>query len=314
MLNKAHLLAVGLSIAASLAGNAGCGKQETVKPVVESKKDADVAKGEPSPKLPDTLPQPPNLHKFEMPPLPSVLGQSPSDKKPAAQEKKPIVVTARKDRARPTETVALAAQAFAMEISKSADDAARKYENAFVELTGTVRTVGSRDRDCYITLDAGPESLGIMCWLAKESEPWAKISKGQKVKLRGQWPDLFVQPSLEACELVELGANPAIEMTAESLAADFVKSKEAIRAKYHEKPLIVTGMVVSMTRNELGAVRLFLKGAGEMRVDCGFNANDRAEAEAQPTGKTIRVVGEISSFESSDAPALRGCRVITQKQ
>jgi hypothetical protein len=72
-------------------------------------------------------------------------------------------------------------------------------------------------------------------------------------------------------------------------------------------------MVVSMTRNELGAVRLFLKGAGEMRVDCGFNANDRAEAEAQPVGKTIRLVGEFSSFESGEAPALRGCRVITNK-
>jgi hypothetical protein len=56
-----------------------------------------------------------------------------------------------------------------------------------------------------------------------------------------------------------------------------------------------------------------LKGAGEVRVDCGFNAADRAEAFALKTGAPVRLVGEFSLFESNDGPALRGCRVITTK-
>ena len=36
----------------------------------------------------------------------------------------------------------------------------------------------THDGEPFVTLDAGPESLGVKCVLAKEKEPWAKISTG----------------------------------------------------------------------------------------------------------------------------------------
>ena len=273
---------------------AGCGKQDAPKPVaVAPNKEGGAEPG-------------------KLPPLPNI------GMLPVTPEKKPdvpkAIVVARKDRAKPTETMPLTAEAFGREINKSADDAARKFENVYVELTGVVRAVGSRDKEGFVTLDAGAESLGIVCYLGSEKEPWAKISRGQKIKLRGQWPDIWVQPSLEACELVDIGVNPALELKAEALAEEFAKGKDAVRAKYQEKPLIVTGIVVHTAKNELGAVRLFLKGAGDIRVDCGFNALDQAEAAAQMIGATVRLTGEFSAFESTEAPALRGCRVIIEKK
>ncbi|GEM_PF-6987933 len=289
-MTRFYCLMLAIALTAPLGG-AGCGKQDAPKPVaVAPSKDH-------------------GAEPAKLPPLPVA---TPLDaKKPDVPK---VVVVARKDRAKPTETMTLTAEAFGGEIRKSADDAARKFENVYVELTGVVRAVGSRDKEGFVTLDAGAESLGIVCFLGSEKEPWAKISRGQKIKLRGQWPDIWVQPSLEACELVDLGTNPAQELKAEALADEFAKGKDAARAKYQEKPLIVTGIVVHAAKNELGAVRLFLKGAGDTRVDCGFNAIDQAEAGTQMIGATVRLTGEFSAFESTEAPALRGCRVITEKK
>lgn len=289
----------------------GCGKQETPKTTVaEAKKD-----GEPAPKVAqtekDSLPPP-------MFPPPPVFPPPPNGEKakeaPAVAKPKPPPVVVKKERVKPTDTVSLTAEAFGGEFRKNVDAAARKFESVFVELTGTVSNVGSRGQEPFVTLDAGPESLSILCLLAQEKEPWAKISKGQKIKVRGQWPDFSVQPTLEQCVLVEVGTNPAKELKAEDLAAEFAKNKDAVRKQYADKPLIVTGVIVdAKPRNDLGAVSVYLKGASEVRVDCGFNAGDRAEAFALKRGKPVRLVGEFSLFESNDSPALRGCRVITTK-
>ena len=291
------------AIAILLAAAApGCGKQEASKPVAaaHNKDDGQSSKDGDKP-----APVAGGSDKLVVPPL--VLPQ---------ETPKPIVAKptaiAKKERVKPTGTVALTAEAFGAEIRKSADDAAKKFEPVFVELTGIVRTVGAHEKEAYVTLDAGPESLGIKCVLATEKEPWAKISRGSKIKLRGQWPDILVQPSLEACELIEVGPNPAQELKAEALADEFAKNKDATRKKYDEKPLIVTGVIIDAQKRGLGAVSLLLKGAGELRVDCGFNAGDSAEAKAQMRGQTVRIAGEFAAFESSDVPALRGCRVITK--
>jgi putative nucleic acid binding protein len=245
---------------------------------------------------------------------PTTTEKSPLEVKPPPPvAAKPVSAApvAKKERRAPTETVALAADVFAAEIRKNPADAARKFEPALIELSGVVRAVGARDQQSYVTLDAGPESLGVLCVLRNENEPWAKISKGQKIKLRGRWPEAYSQPGLEACDLVETGPSLALEVKTEALAEEFVKNRDAAKAKYQDKPLIVTGVIVHATKNDLGAVRLFLQGAGEVRVDCGFDAPDRAEAESLPLGQPVRLAGEFSAFESLQGPALRGCRVIT---
>ncbi|MCI0684771.1 MAG: OB-fold putative lipoprotein [Gemmataceae bacterium] len=289
----------------------GCGRQDAPNTTVAAaKKDGDASpKADKAP-----LPPPPGLTPQVFPPPPHYDIPTAKTKQPAVTKPKVPVVPVKKTRVKPTATVSLTAEAFGGEIQKDAEAAERKYESVFVELTGTVNNVGSRDREPFVTLDAGPESLSILCLLAQEKEPWAKISKGQKIKVRGQWPDVSVQPTLEACVLVDLGANPAKEINAETLAAEFAKNKDGVRKQYADKPLIVTGVIdTARPRNDLGAVSVYLKGAGAVVVDCGFNAVDRAEAFALKRGDAVRVVGEFSLFESSDGPALRGCRVITTK-
>jgi tRNA_anti-like len=290
-----------LLLAPLIAAVPGCGKQEASKPAAENKNDAASPKTASSDGAPPRLPPPPDLVMPQVPePKPIV---------PA----KPAGLVKKKDRTKATESVALTAEAFAAEIRKSPDAAAKKFEPVWIELSGVVRAVGSRDKEPYVTLDTGAELFGIVCVLAQDKEPWAKISKGQKVKVRGRWTDEAVSPGLDECTLIELGTNPAQQIAAEALADEFAKNKAAARTKYQDKPLVVTGVIVDAKPNELGAIRVFLKGAGETRVDCGFNAADAAEAKALLAGQCVRVVGEFSMFESNDAPALRGCRVITMK-
>lgn len=296
-----HGMIACLLMASLIAAVPGCGKQEASKPAAEKKGDAAPAKTASSDGAPPRLPPPPDLVMPQVPePKPIV---------PA----KPAGLVKKKDRTKATESVALTAEAFAAEIRKSSDAAAKKFEPVWIELSGVVRAVGSRDKEPYVTLDTGAELFGIVCVLAQEKEPWAKISKGQKVKVRGRWTDEAVSPGLDECTLIEFGTNPAQQIAAEALADEFAKNKAATRTKYQDKPLIVTGVIVDAKPNELGAIRVFLKGVGETRVDCGFNTADAAEAKALLAGQSVRVVGEFSVFESNDAPALRGCRVITTK-
>ncbi|MCS7045918.1 MAG: OB-fold putative lipoprotein [Gemmataceae bacterium] len=131
------------------------------------------------------------------------------------------------------------------------------------------------------------------------------------MKVRGVWPEWSDEHRLDECELLETGPNPAVEIAAEALAEQFAKNKEATRAKFQDRFLLVTGILVDREVNETGAVRLWLKGAGDLRVDCGFDAPDRSEAERPPLGSGVRLVGEFSLLESHSAPALRGCRLIT---
>jgi len=303
----------GLSLAAlSLVSAAGCGKQDAPKATGAVKKEGETpSKATQAEKDTVPLPPPPNF-----PPLPKVELPKETDKgkDPVVVKPKPPPVVVKKERVKPTDSVALTAEAFGGEFKKDAEAAAKKFEAVFVELTGVVNSVGSRGKEPFVTLDAGPESLSILCLLAQEKEPWAKISKGQKIKIRGQWPDFSVQPTLEQCVLVEVGVNPAQEVKAEALAAEFAKNKDAIRKQYADKTLIVTGVIhTAKPRNDLGAVSVYLKGPGDVHVDCGFNATDRTEAFTLKEGATVRIVGEFSLFESNDGPALRGCRVITTK-
>ena len=221
----------------------------------------------------------------------------------------PPLQTDKKDRVRPTETVAVAAETLRNELQKDRAIAAQKYQSVEVELSGVVRTVGSRGPETFVTLDAGP-GLGLMCVFADEKQPWAKLSRGQKVKLRGLWPETLGQDGLVQCKIADLGPSTAQEMSAESLAEMFVKDKDGVRKKYDEKPLVIMGIVTDMRRNELGAVRVFLKGTDSARVDCGFNAADRKEAESVRMGQRVLLTGEFAALESNNEPALRGCRLI----
>jgi len=298
---------IGLGCIALMAG---CGRGE---------RDADVARvaqtaaKDKASQAPEEKAKEPAPVESQLPPLPEIKPPSKQVTPPAPlpEVKPPPLRPEKRERPKPTQTVAVTAEAFHGAIKKDAKAAAEKFEPALVELSGVVRAVGSRGAETFVTLDAGPEAtLGILCVFAEEKQPWAKLSRGQKITVRGLWPEVVLQPGLVACTIAEAGPNPAAELRAEALAEDFAKARDAVRAKYSDKPLIVTGMVVSKTSNDLGAVRIFLQGAGELRVDCGFNAVDRAEAEAVTPGQRIRLAGEFSALESSEMPALRGCRLI----
>jgi hypothetical protein len=244
--------------------------------------------------------------KIETPPKPSgAEEQSP----PSYVELKLPPLQSDKDRALPKEVVAVVAESLRQELDKDRAATVKKYQSVTVELSGVVRTVGSRGPETFVTLETGP-GLGLMCVFADEKQPWAKVSRGQKVKLRGLWPMTLAQDGLVQCTIVERGPSTTDEMSAETLAERFAKDKDDVRKKYAEKPLVVMGVVSDMRRNDLGAVRVFLKGAEAIRVDCGFDAADRAEAESVRMGQRVLLIGEFAALESTLEPALRGCRLI----
>jgi hypothetical protein len=273
-----------------VVGTLGCGRQASAPPAqVEVEQTAEA----PPPKV--TPPFRPGDDEEQAPPPLVVL------KLPPLQSDK--------DRPLPKEVVAVGAEALRQEIDKDRAATVKKYEAVTVELSGVIRTVGSRGEETFVTLETGP-GLGLMCVFADEKQPWAKVSRGQKIKVRGLWSATLAQDGLVQCTIVERGPSTTLEMSAEALAEKFAKDKDAVRKEYSEKPLVVMGVVSDMRRNDLGAVRIFLKGAEAVRVDCGFDAADRAEAESVRMGQRVLLIGEFAALESNLEPALRSCRLI----
>jgi hypothetical protein len=211
---------------------------------------------------------------------------------------------------KPTRTMAMTAEEFHKAVKEGM--AGMMFRDAAIELTGTIRMVGSDGKDCVITLEAGTSALGVSCQIVGEKEPWARLARGQKIKLRGQFPAFFADAALVNCTLVELGPSTAVQAKAEDLAAEFAKDKEATVKKYREKTVIIAGVVESKRSNDLGAIKVILKSAGPVRTQCGFTAFEKAEAEKLQPGERVRIVGEFSALESLNEPVLLFCRVISQ--
>jgi tRNA_anti-like len=208
------------------------------------------------------------------------------------------------------ETIKIDPETFAAEVTKDAKAATAKYKGKLIELAGRIAGI-QRNASGEVFLSLPSKSagvLGVTCFVKKDQNVFGKVVKGQKVIVRGRYPDQQFGVQLLECEIIKKGESPALTYTAEDFAKEWAKDKEAAAKKWKDKPIIVSGLIIESKGNDVGAVNIYLKAPDKKRVDCGFTAFEKDLATKLVTGQEVTVVGEFQEFESSDnGPALRFC-------
>jgi tRNA_anti-like len=180
-----------------------------------------------------------------------------------------------------------------------------------IELSGVVkglhRGVDGKPR---ITLVAGDDVYGVGCGTI-DPQPWASLATGQKVKLKGRWPEKSNAPTLDEVVILEAGPNPAIRMTASQLAKEYAVSPETATKKYNEKYVILDGKFVEKRTPQVKTIRyVYLEGHGKTRVNCVMSPSDQEAADAIKPGEHIQVIGQYWALQEGDDVDLRDCLFI----
>lgn len=205
-------------------------------------------------------------------------------------------------------------EAFAVEIKTDAKAAAAKFKGKVIEMSGPVVGVFRNFGDVqYLGLESKTAgTLGVTC-VTKDQKLFGKVFKGQEVTVRGRYPDTQYGFQIEDCEIVKKGPSPALTYTAEEMAAEWAKDKDAAAKKWKDKPIVVSGEVADKKASDVGAVSLFLKAGGGKRVDVGFTAFEKEIAGKFKAGDKVKVVGEFYESESKDeVTALRMCMPVKE--
>ncbi len=207
----------------------------------------------------------------------------------------------------------LTAEAFYKEYADDRAAATKKYKDKVIELSGEVDGMGRNfSGEAYVTLKVEKQLIGVTCATADE-QPWAKAVKGQKVKIKGKWPEFSVGAALIYCVFVETGEYKGIPITAAELAKEYAADREATVKKYDGKHLVLTGEVVAKEFNSAGAAGMELKADGKVKVQCSFTAFEKDVTKPIKVGQKITVVGEFTlNFASRDEVTLYFCLPVTK--
>jgi hypothetical protein len=188
----------------------------------------------------------------------------------------------------------LSAEEFFRGYQRDREAAVRKYTGAVVELRGVV---GIMEHDVggapAISLKAMDDPVGVKC-ITLDAQPWAKVSPGQKVEVRGRLPDFHVGPALEQCRLKSLEPDPALALDAEQLAAEAAADAVAAMAKYQGKYLRIRGSVSEKQEAPNGTTRVTLAARDGVRVVCQFPPFEKPRVDAMAIGQPLRAIGRCT--------------------
>jgi hypothetical protein len=201
----------------------------------------------------------------------------------------------------------LTAEEFHKEYEAGKNAAATKYAGKVIELAGEVagvnRNIGG---ESSVTLKVEKDLLGVWCGTADE-EPWTKVLPGQKIKIKGKWPEFPVRAALVHCVFVETGEYLGVRVTAEELAAEYTADRDGTAKKYDKKYLVMTGEVLSKEFNSAGAAGIVLKSGNKVKVTCSFTAFENEQTKRIKVGQRIKVVGQFTSSFTGDEVGLYFC-------
>jgi hypothetical protein len=198
---------------------------------------------------------------------------------------------------------AIAALQLIADYTKDQQAADEKYKNKVLLIEGEVSRSSRNAEDPSIFLNEKPLTEkaavdGIQCFAGPASRNrLARLSLGQKVKVRGSCMGMWgIQPRLTACEVVEVGEDRAIAVSAAQLSGDYLKDPEAARKRYSGKTLSVEG-VVSEVKTEGMHQYLTLagdeeKGGNAPRVVLQDSFNTPLAFSGLQKGQKVKVLGD----------------------
>lgn len=198
--------------------------------------------------------------------------------------------------------------------------AEEKFNLKIIELSGEVESLrllkrGDKDLVPCLFLKTGPKVSTRVMVLTQDKEPWARVSPGSKVKVKGTSDGQSVN-LMNPCVLVEVGPNPAVATTSANLAAAFAGNKDAAEEKYQDKTVILTGEIAQLEIIDKERFALKLKNDSGVDIVCDFapiqgDTNDAGILLGKvKNGQRVTVVGQCSML---DDVKLKNCLPITQK-
>jgi hypothetical protein len=155
----------------------------------------------------------------------------------------------------------------------------------------------------------------VYCFLTdNDKEPWANLAAGQKVKLKGFYPENqnTGHPAIRQCVIVEHGPSTAVVLSAEQLANEYSKAKDATEAKYKLKGVVVTGEIVSKKQPPFGGPLVSLKGNDKFQVECRM-VEARWMTDPLMVGQKVKLHGVFEDLQGNDnVVKLGSCLVISR--
>jgi hypothetical protein len=214
-------------------------------------------------------------------------------------------------------TPSLSAEQLAREVKRNPQAANAKYRGSALELSGVVDGVGQAGRilnedgrSPYIKLRVPGDESGILCFL-QDKEPWARVSPGSQVRVKGRWPESPAEFILRDCTLVEVGPNPAPVLSAEQLAKEYAAGPEAANKKHRNEWLIIDGEVAD--KDKEWGTSIYLKGSGKVRVRCVVNPFEKQLFAPLQPGQHAKLLGQYArtSGNTDTEVGLYDCLPIT---
>ena len=187
---------------------------------------------------------------------------------------------------------ALTAEQLEAEVRQDEKTAERKYERKNIELSGVVLAMYG-DNPVFIGLYRGKGLLGLPCEMVEE-EPWAHVTFGQQVTVKGVWREDADKPSLQKCVIVATGPNPAPRLSAVQVATEYAAGIDKANSKYSGKYLIVSGMILEKHADNPLHPSLILKGTKKMRIHISLLPTYQQWLADQAVGKQVTIFAGTS--------------------
>jgi tRNA_anti-like len=196
------------------------------------------------------------------------------------------------------EVVAISPEAFAKEVKKDWKAASTKYKGKLIEMTAVVDDVArNASGDVFLSLPSKTAgALGVCCFM-KDRRAFGRILKGQKVTVRGRFPDLEFGVQILNCDIVKQGPSPALAYSADNFVAEWTKDEKAAEAKWRNKLLAITGEITAVTKDDLTTV-VTLKA--KLPVECNVTLFEKDLVSKLKKGMKVTIVGEFRDPESKE--------------
>jgi len=221
--------------------------------------------------------------------------------------------------AAPKPDIAVSAQEFVKDLQQDLSAAEKKYRGKLIEVSGIVsgfnwlapmepRPFAPADEApnplarSIISLQTGGLLVGLRC-LAADDEPWARISEGQRIKVRGKWhpPGSAQFPALADCVIVEPGTFTTAVVTAAALAKEFSADRQAFGAKYQDDPIIIVGEIKKRTALFGGPILISLETGSPVLLVCGSYSELFGSLRV---GQKVKIFGSYDKRQAEDAKGI----------
>jgi hypothetical protein len=188
----------------------------------------------------------------------------------------------------------LEATALAEEFRRGKTAATTKYKGKVVEVRGILRDVArdaTGEKKPYLELE-GSEGASVFCYTA-DAEPWMHNAPGQRVTVRGKWPNFAIQATLDDCAVIDGGGDRAGEVTAAKLSQAFADDQGD---SYEDKRLFVRGEVTGAEEQKQNdVIYVGLRTDDDPQVYCVFSALEKDITKTLKPGQKIRVYCRVQS-------------------